>query len=65
MQGDQDALKRLKLKVEDPPRRRHMVFLGAAVLADIMKDNIALWVTKAEYDEDPRRALMKCGAQAS
>ena len=40
-----------------------MVFLGAAVLADIMKDNISLWVTKAEYDEDPRRALLKCGSQ--
>lgn len=26
-----------RLRIEDPPRRKHMVFLGAAVLADIMK----------------------------
>jgi len=25
--------------IEDPPRRRHMVFLGGAVLANIIQDN--------------------------
>jgi actin-related protein len=28
-----------------------MVFLGGAVLADIMKDKEDFWFTKAEYDE--------------
>lgn len=62
-QGKEEGLRKFKLKVEDPPRRRHMVFLGAAVLADIMKDNDSLWVTKAEYEEDPARAVMKCTGQ--
>jgi len=28
------------LRIEDPPRRKHMVYLGGAVLAGIMK----VWV---------------------
>lgn len=31
-------VQKFKLNVEDPPRRKHMVFLGASVLGDIMKD---------------------------
>jgi len=38
-----------------------MVFLGAAILADIMKDDTeSFWVTKQEWQEDPHRALKKC-----
>ena len=36
--------KALKLRIEDPPRRKHMVFLGGAVLADIMADKSEFWV---------------------
>jgi actin-related protein len=35
--GRQPGAVKLRLKVEDPPGRRHMVFLGGSVLADIMK----------------------------
>ena len=38
------------------------VFLGGAVLADIMKDKPSFWVTKQEYEEDPYKALKKCGS---
>ena len=38
------------------------VFLGGAVLADIMKDKPSFWVSKQEYEEDPCRALNKCGS---
>jgi len=41
----------LKVGIEDPPRRKHMVFLGGAVLAGIMKDREDTWVSKQEYDE--------------
>lgn len=38
-----------------------MVFLGASILADIMKDDTEnFWVSKAEWQEDPHRALKKC-----
>jgi len=43
--------KPLKCRIEDPPRRKHMVFLGGAVLAEIMKDKDSFWVTKEEYKE--------------
>jgi len=34
---------KFKVRIEDPPRRRHMVFLGGAVLANIVSsEQIAL-----------------------
>lgn len=44
-------MQKFKIRIEDPPRRKHMVFLGGAVLADIMKDKDSFWITKQEYDE--------------
>ena len=38
LQGNPERLNKFKLRIEDPPRRRHMVFLGGAVLANIMAD---------------------------
>ncbi|MQL88279.1 hypothetical protein Taro_020831 [Colocasia esculenta] len=34
-----DPWGKLRLRIEDPPRRKHMVFYGGTVLADIMKKN--------------------------
>lgn len=43
---------KFKLRIEDPPRRKHMVFLGAAVLGDIMRnEDEKFWITKADYEE--------------
>ena len=52
------APQKFKLHIEDPPRRKHMVFLGASVLADIMKDKDSYWLTKAEYQELGAQRLM-------
>lgn len=30
------SLQKFKVRIEDPPRRRHMVFLGGAVLANLV-----------------------------
>ena len=49
--GDVAGMRKLKLKIEDPPRRKHMVFMGGAVLADIMRNKPEFWVSKAEYEE--------------
>ncbi|KAJ9102346.1 Actin- protein 2 [Naganishia friedmannii] len=60
--GDASRLQNFKIRIEDPPRRKHMVFLGGAVLADIMKNREEFWVTKAEYEEQGLiRALEKLG----
>ena len=61
LNGDADRLKKFKIKIEDPPRRKHMVFLGGSVLADIMKDRDEFWMTKSEYDEVGLRVLNKIG----
>lgn len=39
-----------------------MVFLGGAVLADIMKNKDSFWVTKQEWEEQGIRALEKLGS---
>ena len=42
-----------------------MVFLGGAVLADIMKDKDTFWMTKKEYDEKGLNVLEKLGVAPS
>lgn len=42
-----------------------MVFVGGAVLADIMKDRNDFWVSKAAWEEDPHRALKQCSGGVS
>lgn len=61
LQGNPERLSKFKVRIEDPPRRRHMVFLGGAVLANIMADKESMWVTKAEWEEQGARVLEKLG----
>jgi len=44
--GDVSRLKKFKIKIEDPPRRKHLVWIGGAVIADLMKNTESWWVTK-------------------
>jgi len=37
-----------------------MVFLGGAVLAEIMKDKTAFWMNKSEWKEMGVNVLRKC-----
>lgn len=59
LKGNVDRMKKFKIKIEDPPRRKHMVFLGGSVLADIMKDRAEFWMTKQEYEEQGLRVVLK------
>lgn len=52
---------KFRIRIEDPPRRKHMVFLGGAVLANIMKDKESFWLSRAEYEEKGPAALQKLG----
>lgn len=61
LKGDPTRLNKFKVRIEDPPRRRHMVFIGGAVLANIMADKENMWVTKAEWEEQGPRVLEKLG----
>ncbi|KZV96780.1 Actin/actin-like protein [Exidia glandulosa HHB12029] len=59
LNGDPTRLNKFKIRIEDPPRRKHMVFLGGAVLADIMKGREEFWITREEWFEQGVRALDK------
>jgi len=60
------GITKMKIGIEDAPRRKHMVFQGGSVLAGIMKDNPAWWISKAEYDEHgPAILHQKCPLMSS
>merc|ERR1711874_496051 len=61
LKGDTERLSKFKIRIEDPPRRKDMVFIGGAVLADVMKDKEEFWMTKAEYEEKGLDVLKKLG----
>lgn len=61
LHGNPERLDKFKVRIEDPPRRRHMVFLGGAVLGNIMKDKEHLWISKQEWEEQGARILTKLG----
>ncbi|XP_067943589.1 actin-related protein 2-A [Watersipora subatra] len=63
LKGDTEKLQKFKIRIEDPPRRKHMVFLGGAVLADIMKDKESFWISREEYQEKGLRCLEKLGVK--
>ncbi|KAF4523271.1 hypothetical protein B566_EDAN006894 [Ephemera danica] len=57
--------RKFKIRIEDPPRRKDMVFIGGAVLAEVMKDRDTFWMTREEYQEKGIHVLNKLGARAS
>lgn len=59
LKGNVERMKKFKIAIEDPPRRKYMVFLGGSVLADIMKDRQEFWMTKQDYDEGGMQAVLK------
>jgi actin-related protein 2 len=59
LKGDKSRLAKFKLRIEDPPRRKHMVFLGGSVLADIMKDRPEFWISRAEWAEHGDKIIGK------
>ncbi|KAI5629063.1 actin-related protein 2 [Silurus asotus] len=61
LKGDTEKLSKFKIRIEDPPRRKHMVFMGGAVLANIMKDKESFWLSRAEYEEKGLKVLDKLG----
>jgi len=58
--GNKQQAAKFKCRIEDPPRRKHMVFLGGAVLAEIMKDKDHFWMNLEEYREQGENVLKKC-----
>lgn len=62
LKGDTAKLSKFKIRIEDPPRRENLVFLGGTVLAHIMKDkDDTFWLTRKEYEEKGLNVLSKLG----
>ncbi|RQM29280.1 hypothetical protein B5M09_004531 [Aphanomyces astaci] len=59
LKGDKARLSKFRLRINDPPRRKHLVFLGGSVLANFMKDVDEFWISKREYDEQGVRCIDK------
>lgn len=64
LKGNQEGLKKFQIRIEDPPRRKHMVFLGGAVLASIMAEKESFWMNRSEYNEIGKDVLRKLGGGA-
>ena len=64
LRGDKSRAGKLKLHIEDPPQRKHMVFLGASVLGDIMSSRPEFWITKAQYAEEGAARLVEKNSSA-
>lgn len=65
LKNDTTKLNKFKLKIEDSPRRKDMVFMGGAVLAEITKDRESVWIMREEYEEKGLSVLKKLGAYES
>lgn len=65
LKNDTSKLNKFKIKIEDSPRRKDMVFMGGAVLAEITKDRDSVWITREEYEEKGLSVLKKLGAYES
>ncbi|XP_067128800.1 actin-related protein 2-like [Centruroides vittatus] len=61
LKGDVEKLAKFRLRIEDPPRRKDMVFIGGSVLAESAKDRDSFWMSKEEYEEKGFKVLEKLG----
>ncbi|XP_003739302.1 actin-related protein 2 [Galendromus occidentalis] len=65
LKGDAEKLKKFKIRVEDPPGRKDMVFLGGSVLANVAKDKADWWISREEYLEHGVKVLDKLAPAAN
>ncbi|KAJ3223591.1 Actin- protein 2 [Clydaea vesicula] len=61
LKDDVSRLKKFKIRVEDPPKRKHMVFIGGAVFGKLYKNNESVWISKQEWEEQGLKSLDKLG----
>ncbi|XP_011497484.1 PREDICTED: actin-related protein 2 isoform X1 [Ceratosolen solmsi marchali] len=63
LKNDTTKLNKFKIKIEDSPRRKDVVFIGGAVLADIIKDRNNVWIMREEYEEKGLNVMKKLGSR--
>ncbi|XP_065202797.1 actin-related protein 2 [Planococcus citri] len=65
LKNDTSKLSKFKIRIEDPPRRKDMVFTGGAVLAEVMKNRNDFWISRQEYEEKGLSIMSKLGKRLS
>lgn len=65
LKNDIDKLSKFKIRIEDPPHRKDMVFIGGAVLAGVMKNRDTFWLTNQDYQEMGVKVLKKLWTRLS
>ncbi|CAG0921018.1 unnamed protein product [Notodromas monacha] len=63
LKGDVEKLAKFKIRIEDPPHRKDMVFNGGAVLANVMKNRDDFWLSRKDYLEKGMKILEKLGGR--
>lgn len=58
------CFQKLKIRIEDPPLRKDMVFIGGAVLGEVTKDRDSFWLSREEYLDRGVSILDKLGPRA-
>ncbi|XP_015117414.1 actin-related protein 2 isoform X2 [Diachasma alloeum] len=51
LKNDTSKLGKFKIKIEDSPRRKDLVFMGGAVLAELTRNRDSFWITREDYQE--------------
>jgi actin-related protein len=61
LKNTKDKTINININIIDSPRRKYSVFIGAAVLANIMAEdpNGEYWISKSDYDEIGENAVYK------
>merc|ERR1712050_534145 len=62
LKGNRKQLKKskVKIKIEDPPRRKNIVFMGGSVLANLMKDvDDQFWISRGQWEEHGANLLKR------
>ena len=57
LQGKSNKSAKNVIRIEAPPRRKNMVFLGGAVYANLVKDTPSQWISRRDYKE---QGLERC-----
>lgn len=51
LKGNKEKSAKDVIRIEAPPRRKNMVFLGGAVFASLIKDEPSHWISRKDYEE--------------
>nr|QGN00920.1 Arp2D [Drosophila azteca] len=59
LHSDSYGMSKCKIRIQDPPTRKNMVFNGGSVLANVTMDRDDFWMSKEEYGEQGLKVLDK------